>query len=330
MEPGDYENDATSWTANNLIIIGNGGFAHLKSNGTCAEGKAIWVIKGTNTTVENIRFSGAKVPDNNGAGIRQEGANLTVRSCYFEDNQNGILTSDNSNSEILIEYSEFSSNGYGDGYTHNLYINHVKKLTFQYNYSHHTKIGHNLKTRAFNNYILYNRIMDEKEGTASYQIDIPNGGLSFVVGNVIEQGINAENNSIISYGREGITNGNNNFFLINNTIVNDKGSGYFVNLDSTTVLKSVNNIFYGVGEVYAGIATNNISQATNIATQNAIFADKDNYDYKLVTGASPINGGSDAGYYDTFNLNPQYIYYHKSNKANRVVKDVIDMGAFEF
>ena len=36
-------------------------------------GKAIWVISGDDTTVENIELSGATVPDQNGAGIRQEG-----------------------------------------------------------------------------------------------------------------------------------------------------------------------------------------------------------------------------------------------------------------
>jgi hypothetical protein len=55
-------------------------------------GKGIWVISGNDTVVENIEFSGAAVPDANGAGIRFEGVNLTVRNCYFHHNQNGILT----------------------------------------------------------------------------------------------------------------------------------------------------------------------------------------------------------------------------------------------
>ena len=38
---------------------------------------------------------------------------------------------------------------------HNLYIGHVNKLTFRFNYSHHAYIGHNLKSRADANYILY-------------------------------------------------------------------------------------------------------------------------------------------------------------------------------
>ena len=38
-----------------------------------AGGKAIWLDTAKNLTVENIEFSGARVPDRNGAGIRAEG-----------------------------------------------------------------------------------------------------------------------------------------------------------------------------------------------------------------------------------------------------------------
>jgi len=34
------------------------------------------------------------------------------------------------------------------------------------------------KSRAYENVILYNRIMDEPDGTSSYNIDLPNGSLS--------------------------------------------------------------------------------------------------------------------------------------------------------
>ena len=50
------------------------------------------MIAGDRTTVDRIEFSGATVPDQNGAGIRQEGTDLTVTRSWFHDNQNGILT----------------------------------------------------------------------------------------------------------------------------------------------------------------------------------------------------------------------------------------------
>ncbi|MEI7802656.1 MAG: right-handed parallel beta-helix repeat-containing protein, partial [Bacteroidota bacterium] len=206
IDAGVYNSDVAKWTANNLLLKGVGGMAHLKANGTSYGGKAIWVIAGNNTTVDSIEFSLCTCVDQNGAGIRQEGINLTVRHCYFHDNENGILAGDNATSDIIVEYTEFYNNGFGDGYSHNLYINHVNSLTFRYNYSHHAHIGHELKSRAYNNYILYNRLSNEATGDASREIDLPNGGLAIIIGNEIEQGPNSQNSNIIGYGLEGLTN----------------------------------------------------------------------------------------------------------------------------
>src|SRR5687768_16216160 len=86
-----YSGDVAVWRANHLTLRGVGGRPHLKADGASAQGKAIWVIQGQNTIVENIEFSGAKVPDGNGAAIRQEGVGLIVRECYIHDNEMGIL-----------------------------------------------------------------------------------------------------------------------------------------------------------------------------------------------------------------------------------------------
>ena len=78
--------------ASKLTLRGIGqGRVKLPANGKHAGGKAIWVIAGNDVTVENIEFSGARVPDRNGAGIRPEGQNLTVRNCRFYDCEDGIL-----------------------------------------------------------------------------------------------------------------------------------------------------------------------------------------------------------------------------------------------
>ncbi|HNM25713.1 MAG TPA: hypothetical protein PKL15_09795, partial [Saprospiraceae bacterium] len=118
------------WSAHNLLIRGVGGRPHLIANGQALQGKAIWIVSGDNNTIENIEFSGASVPDHNGAGIRQEGIGVALRHCYFHDNETGILTNNPGTGDILIEYCEFNANSYGDGYSHNLYIGHVNSLTF--------------------------------------------------------------------------------------------------------------------------------------------------------------------------------------------------------
>ena len=116
------------------MLVGVNGRPKIDANGMSSGGKAIWVITGDDTTVENVEFTGATVADSNGAGIRQEGKNLTVRGCYFHDNQDGILAGDKPPARrSSSKRTEFAHNGAGDGQSHNLYINHVDKLVFRWN-----------------------------------------------------------------------------------------------------------------------------------------------------------------------------------------------------
>ena len=50
--------------------------------------------------------------------------------------------------------------------------------------------------------IRYNRFSDEADGTASYEINVPNAGTTMIVGNLIEQGPMTMNGAIIDYGSE--------------------------------------------------------------------------------------------------------------------------------
>ena len=76
IAPGDYRGDVATWSAANLTICGDGGRARLYADGKNAQGKGIWVIAVPNsatTTIVNVEFHDAKVPDKNGAGIRARG-----------------------------------------------------------------------------------------------------------------------------------------------------------------------------------------------------------------------------------------------------------------
>ena len=157
----------------------------LLTQGAAGEGKAIWVVRGGVMAVQGFDFVGAKVADKNGAGIRFEKGQLSIKDCTFTDNENGILTSSDKDAVLLIENSEFGNNGFGDGYSHNLYVGAIKKLTVTGSYFHHAKVGHLLKSRAAENHIFYNRLTDETGGRANYELEFPNGGLAYVVGNVL-------------------------------------------------------------------------------------------------------------------------------------------------
>ena len=333
IDAGIYNSDVCAWTDNNLLIRCTNGMAHLKSNGMSYGDKAIWVIQGNNTTVEHIEFSLCTSSADNGAGIRQEGQNLTVRHCYFHDNENGILSGALAGSRITVEYSEFGGNGAGDGYSHNLYIGHVDTLIFRYNYSHHAKIGHELKSRANVNYILYNRFSNEATGTASYEIDLPNGGLAVVMGNVVQQGLNADNSTMVAYGMEGLTNsGTHNFYLVNNTLVNERSTGTFVNVKSgTNLYKSYNNLFAGAGTVLTGSAITTDTVANKKYTIAAAgFANSVLYDYRLTTGSTAQNAGVNAGTASSgLSLTPAYEYAHPAAQSTRTITGAIDIGAYE-
>lgn len=325
---GVYEGDAAVWRSNNLTIRGVGGRAEIKAGGADAEDKGIWVIKGANTTVEHIELSGARVHDRNGAGIRQEGPGLVVRDCYFYNNQNGILTGQNEASEILIESSELNDNGEGDGQTHGLYIGKVKRFTLRGSYVHHTDIGHNVKSRALESAILYNRIMDETTGTSSYAIDLPNGGIAYVIGNLLQQGPQTDNTTIVAYGKEGLTNPTNALYFVNNTLVNDgppDGTFLFVQA-GTNPAQITNNLFVGPGTLLKGPGV----LSHNLQSPKPGLVDVATFDYRLTSGSPAINAGTDPGTANGIPLAPSQQYVHKANTEPRPVVGPLDVGAYEF
>jgi hypothetical protein len=325
IDAGTYIGDVAIWRQHDLTIRGIGGRAHIKANGKAAQGKAIWVIKGNNTTVENIEFSGTRVRDRNGAGIRQEGRDLTVRYCYFHDNENGIL---GGGGIILIEYSEFARNGHGDGKSHNLYISRkTDMLTVRFSYLHHANIGHNLKSRAQENFILYNRLMDEKTGNSSYIVDLPNGGIAYLIGNLIQQGPKTENFHLVSFGAEGLKHPRSELYVVNNTFVNDRHAGRFIRItDSTKPARIINNVFIGRGELAIGPA----KMITNLVADKNLLVDRRRFDFRLAPGAAAIDTGSDPGSANGFRLWPLFHYVHPAGAEPRVPRGKIDIGAYEF
>ncbi len=336
IEAGIYNSDVAKWTANNLLLKGIGGMAHLKSNGNAYGGKGIWVIAGNNTKVEYIEFSLCAVVDHNGAGIRLEGMNLTVSHCYFHNNENGILAGKINPCTILIEFSEFGYNGYGDGFTHNLYIGNIDTLRFQYNYSHHASVGHELKSRANVNFILYNRLSDETSGTASRSIDLPNGGAAYIIGNIIEQGPQSQNSNIIGYGLEGLTNpAISEVYAINNTLINNRSTGSFFAFQTGTVLfKGYNNILAGNGSFVTGNFPANVDTSNNKVSTNIGgfgFVDVSSYDYHIKSSStSLLNAGKNPGTANSFSLSPIKEYVHSNNSKTRCSSGTLDIGAFEY
>jgi hypothetical protein len=323
IDKGMYEQQACTWNNDNLVIRGVEKYAHLKGADVIPNQKAIWVIIGENTIVENVEFSDASVPDQNGAGIRAEGKNLTIRSCWFHDNEDGIL---GGNGTVRIENSEFGYNGFGDGFSHNMYISNCDTFIIRFCYSHHAKIGHELKSRAAVNIIEYNRLMNESDGTASYEIDLPNGGTSYIIGNLIQQGPETDNSTIVMYGAEGLSNPGKDVWIVNNTIVNDRSGGTFIRIADGSSGHAINNLFAGPGTDISGPC----EKITNLTAGTDILVDAAACDYHPVAGSAVENGGTDPGSAHGVNLMPAFQYVHPLGSESRVVTGAPDIGAFEY
>jgi hypothetical protein len=271
VQAGTYTNDFA--TINTKITIeGVGGMVHLLATQSPPDGKAI-LTTNTDVTLDNIELSGAQVNDGNGAGIRYQGGNLTLNDCYIHDNQDGLLAgSTGGTGSITIKGSEFAHNGTGDGSTHNLYVGDIGSLTIDGSYFHDAVVGHEIKSRVEQTTITNSRVQDGSTGTASYSIDLPNGGNALIQGDTIEQGPASQNPGIITFGEEGGVHANSSLTVTGNTILNDLSSPSASAVwNASGALASVTgNAIYGLpaSEVVRGTAT--VSGNTALQTEPAL------------------------------------------------------------
>ena len=213
---GVYEQGAVIATPD-LVLRGEPG-AHLR--GHAVEGKAALVVKADDVLIEGIECSEIKVRDNNGACIRIEGDDLTVRDVHFHDNQQGIL-SGRGGGVLLVEGSLFERNGFG-GLAHGVYIGPtVETFVFRDNrILATTGAGHGLKSRAQKT-IVENSVIAGLDGHDSRAIDLPNGGEVVIRANVLEKGPNSENGQMIGLALEGPLHEANEALIEHNLMIFD-------------------------------------------------------------------------------------------------------------
>lgn len=342
INSGDYLDDfATIDTNITLRGVGATRPRIKRVNGNISNGKGIWVTTGK-VNIENVEISGSRVGDANGAGVRIENDTVICNS-YIWDNEDGVL-GDAPN--ILIEYSEFAYNGLTDvGYNHNIYVN-AGVFTLRYSFIHDAgdpanpdDTGHNVKSRSKTNYILYNFIGNleadaaagTRAGTASDQINLPQGGRSFIVGNLIRESAHSHSNRIILFydGGDGPANASLDLYMVNNTIISDDGEAYLTKGSGTNV-RAYNNLLWGSPKtIGANTQSNNV-----FSSDPSIFMNKNTYDYRLTTVAKTVMGLIDGGLSLSsiagFTLPVNREYLHKTNGADRPLTGTqLDVGALE-
>ncbi len=267
VRAGTYVNDFATVT-HKITLQGIGGMVRMVATVPPTNGKAI-LTTDADVTVDHFEFSGAKVADKNGAGIRYEAGNLTITNSYFHDNENGLLGAADAQGTITIKDSEFGHNGNGNGLTHNIYVGAVKQLTIQDSYIHDAVVGHEVKSRALNTTITGSRIQNNA-GNASYEVDLPQGGNALIQGNLIQQGANTSNPVIIAFGEEGNLNPNSALAVRGNTVVNDKAGGVAVwNATSAPAAMDGNQV-YGLGSTAKTLGTVAQTGTTALAARPAL------------------------------------------------------------
>ena len=221
--PGNYQ-EAGTLEANGVTILAKG--VHLHD--AAAQGKAALVIQGSDTVIEDLECSNVTVSSGNGACIRLEGRNLTLRRVHFHGNQMGMLTSSDTGL-VRIEDSLFEDNGIpGGSLGHNLYIQ-GDELEFVRSKSLRARNeGHELKSRARRT-VIEDSVLASLDAEDSRVIDLPNGGENSIRNSIIQQGPNTSNWDVIAVGLErgrdqGTDHAENELVIEGNTILLDRDS----------------------------------------------------------------------------------------------------------
>jgi len=163
-------------------------------DGGVCEDKATLVLRGQSARVEGLIFQNIAVPDENGAGIRLESGNLTVSNSLFRDSQQGILTGEDANGQIIIDKSSFSGLGLcASDCAHSIYIGNYGSLTVTRSRFERGQGGHYLKSRSGRVAITDSSFDDSKGSGSNYMIDLPAGASGEITRNIFVQGQDKEN-----------------------------------------------------------------------------------------------------------------------------------------
>ena len=294
VQAGIY-NDVGVLKANNVTVVGVGGRPIIDGKDKTSEGRAIWMIYGNNTTLDNFEM----MNEDNGkrghqawdqAAVYLRGNTITVRNMYIHDNMQGFFneTRAGETCNLTIENSTFERNGDGGGHSHNLYVNHnITKLTMRGVWSRDCKGGHILKVRAYESDIQGCMFTDKDGISLGWFLDFPNGGNHRFVGNIVARK-SKKGSFLVPYGEDTFDNpGPHQMLIAQNTFIND-GDGQFFNIAHiTAVIRQ--NILVGPN---AGNKENQVEN--NQVVDKSNLRNPQEYDYRV---AKPYRGSANYASY---------------------------------
>ena len=311
-------------------------------------------VDGDYWNISNLEFRNCGLGYNgldNAAGIKALGRNLNISHVTIHTCGHGYQGSPD-NDNVLIENSEFFSNGYfGSGQHHNVYIN-GKNTTFRNNYSHHSH-SQNFKNRGCNTLTEANFFKHAENMEVDYpgNAQHPNDCQHIFSGNVIVQDHYPDNRTqLITFFEDNYNLGKKpwKLFLVNNTVVGSRVvAPSLVRIGENKIVQMDNNIATGINEIQyqrggpaerqngvLGASHNNFLPESGFANNPELYRNltasilgtdpglDGNY-YPMVNGVS-----HNSGYRDAVHL-PLLHYSWPLSAVARPTDGTPDIGAFE-
>jgi hypothetical protein len=186
IDPGEYY-DCAFLSRDHLTIAGTGPGVVITD--TTCQSKALFIVHGNDTTIRNITFTRARVADNNGAGIRMEGRDLTVESSRFINNQTGLLDGGQPGSTVRVIDCDFADNGVRDVGPPSPALSvgaiatlHVERSRFADSHG-----GAHILSGAGRTELIGNRIEDGKDGVRDALVVLTDGGSLVMADNLLRR-----------------------------------------------------------------------------------------------------------------------------------------------
>ncbi len=198
IAPGTYRQCAVQQGGRITFKAATPGTAIFEA--VACEDKAALVLRGQGSVVDGLVFRGYRVSDGNGAGIRTEMGDLTVRNAMFLDSQEGILGGEPVAQKIVIDRSTFAGLGQCDetpGCSHAIYLANKGSVTVTHSRFERGTGGHYVKLRVPNVVITDNSFDDTRGSKSNYMIDLSEGGTGLIARNTFVQGRGKENSSAL-------------------------------------------------------------------------------------------------------------------------------------
>lgn len=212
----------------NQCAVQQAGVVHFRAaqagrallGGSACEGKAALVLRGRGASVDGLVFADLAVEDGNGAGIRLEEGPLRVTQSWFRDSQQGIMTTNGVDSELVVDKSTFTRLGTCEnsaGCAHSIYAGDYGRVAVTRSRFEQGTGGHYLKSRAASILVEDCSFDDSNGHGTNYFIDLPNGAAGAIRGNWFVQGRDKENwSAMIAIGAEGARYSSDGLSIVGN------------------------------------------------------------------------------------------------------------------